>query len=47
MGETQEAKRALEVEVDTNSEIETRLVAGMKTLLDIISITLQTRRENN
>ena len=38
--ETQEAGRALEVEVDTNLEIETRLVAGIKTLLDIISITL-------
>ena len=46
MGETQEARRALEVEADTNLGIETRLVAGIKTLLDIISITLRTRREN-
>ena len=38
--ETQEARRALEVEADTNLEIETRLVAESKTLLDIISITL-------
>ena len=45
--ETQAARRALEVEADTNSETETRLVAGIKTLLDIISITLQTKRESN
>ena len=47
VGETQEARRALEVEADTNLETETRLVAGIKTPLDIISITLQTRSENN
>ena len=47
MGETQEARRALEVEADTNSEIETRLVAGIKTPLDTMSIALQTRRESN
>ena len=40
VGETQEARRALEGEADTNSEIETRLVTGIKTPLDIISITL-------
>ena len=40
VGETQEARRALEVEVDTNLEIETKLVVGIKTLLDTISITL-------
>ena len=47
MGETQVAKRAQEVEVDTNLEIETRLVAGIKTLLDTISITLWVKRESN
>ena len=47
VGETQTARRASEVEVDTNLEIETRLVVGIKTLLDIISITLWTRRESN
>ena len=47
VGETQKFKRTPEVEVDTNLEIETRLVAGIKTLLDIIFITLQTRRESN
>ena len=47
VGETQEARRALEVEVDTNLEIETRLVAGIKTPLDIISITSRTKRESN
>ena len=47
MGETQEARRAQEVEVDTDLEIETRLIAGIRTLLDIISITLWTRRESN
>ena len=40
VGETQEARRALEVEADTNLEIETGLVAGIKTLLDIIFIIL-------
>ena len=40
VGETQEAKRVQEVEADTNLEIKTRLVAGIKTPLDIISITL-------
>ena len=40
MGETREARRALEVEIDINLEIETGLVAGIKTLLDIMSITL-------
>ena len=47
VGETQEARRALEVEANTNSEIETGLIAGIKTLLNTISITLQTRRESN
>ena len=47
VGETQEAKRTLEVEVNTNLEIETKLVVGIKTLLDIISITLWIRRESN
>ena len=47
VGETQAARRALEVEADTNSETETRLVAGIKTLLDIISIALRIRRESN
>ena len=47
VGETQEARRALEVEADTNLEIETRLIVGIKTLLDTISITLWTRRESN
>ena len=47
VGETQEAKGALEVEADTNLETETRSVAGIKTLLDIIFITSQTRRESN
>ena len=45
--ETQEARRVLEVEADTNLEIETRLVAGIKTLLDTISITSRIRRESN
>ena len=40
VGKTQEARRALEVEVDTDLEIKTRLIAGIKTPLDIISITL-------
>ena len=40
VGETRETKGAQEVEVETNLEIEARLVAGIKTLLDIISITL-------
>ena len=47
MGETQEAKRALEVEADTNLEIETKLIAEIKTLLNIISITSQIKRESN
>ena len=47
VGETQTARRALEVEVDTNLEIETKLVAGIKTLLDIIFITLWIKRESN
>ena len=47
VGETQEARRALKVEVDTDLEIETGLVAGVKTLLDTMSITLRTKRENN
>ena len=47
MGETQTARRALEVEVDTNLETETKLVAGIKTPLDIMSITLRIRRESN
>ena len=47
VGETQEARRALEVEADTNLEIETGLVMGIKTLLDIIFITLWTKRESN
>jgi hypothetical protein len=47
VGETQEARRALEVEADTNLETETGLVAGIETLLDIISIILWTRRESN
>ena len=45
--ETQEARRALEVEADTDLKTETRLVMGIKTLLDIISITSRTRRESN
>ena len=45
--ETQEARRALEVKVDTNLEIETKLIVGIKTLLDTISITLWTKRESN
>ena len=40
VGETQEARGTLEVEVDINLEIKTKLIAGIKTLLDIISITL-------
>ena len=47
VGETQEAKRAQEVEVDTDLETEARLVAGIKILLNIISITSRIRRENN
>ena len=35
------------LEVETESEIETESVMGIKTLLDIISITLQYRREDN
>ena len=35
------------LEVETESEIETKLVTGIETLLDIISITSQYRRENN
>ena len=34
-------------EVETKSAIETELVIGIKTLLDIITITLQCRREDN
>ena len=40
VGGTEEAGRALEIEADTNSEIETKLIAEIKTLLDIISIIL-------
>ena len=47
VGETQEARRVLEVEADTNLEIETKSVAGIKTLLDTISIASWTRRESN
>ena len=47
VGETQEARRALEVEVNTNLEIETKLVAGIKTLLDIMSISLRIKTESN
>ena len=47
VGETQEARRALEVEADTNLETETGLAAGIKTLLDTISIALWTGRESN
>ena len=48
MYETQRDKRTLEVkEAEIKSEIETGLVMGIKTPLDIISITLQTRREND
>ena len=47
VGETREDRRALEVEADTNSETETKSVAGIKTLLDTVSITLRTRRESN
>ena len=47
VGETQEARRALEVEADTDLETETGLVAGVKTLLDTISIASRTRREDN
>ena len=47
VGETQEARRALEVEADTNLETETKSVVGVKTLLDTIFITLWTKRESN
>ena len=47
MGETQEAKRAPEEEADTDLEIETKLIVGIKTPLDTISITLRTGRESN
>ena len=45
--ETRKARRALEIKADTNLKTETRLVAGIKTLLDTISITLRTKRESN
>ena len=35
------------LEVKTKLETETKLVIGIKTLLDIMSITLQYRREDN
>ena len=35
------------LEVETKSETEAESVTGIKTLLDIISITLQYRREND
>ena len=35
------------LEVETELEIEAESVTGIKTLLDIMSITLQYRRENN
>ena len=35
------------LEVETKLEIETKLVMGIKTPLDIMSITLQYRREDN
>ena len=35
------------LEVETELEIKAGLVMGIKTPLDIISITLQYRRENN
>ena len=48
VGETQEARRALEViEADIDLGTETRLVAGIKTLLDIISIILRIRRKRD
>ena len=34
-------------EVETKSAIETKLVTGIKTLLDIMTITLQYRREDD
>ena len=48
VGETQGAREALEViKADINLEIETKLVVGIKTLLNIISITLRIKRESN
>ena len=48
IGETKKARGALEViEVDTNLETKTKLVAGIKTPLDIISITSRIKRESN
>ena len=47
MGETQGAKRAQEVEADTDLETETGLVAEIETPLDTISITSWTGRESN
>ena len=45
---TQKARRALEViEAETKLKIEIKLVTGIKTLLNTISITLQIKRENN
>ena len=35
------------LEVETELETETKLVTGVKTPLDILSITLQYRREND
>ena len=48
MYKTQKARRALKaIEAKITLEIETELVTGIKTLLDIISIALQIRRKSD